>query len=513
MKQEIIAKPAASAAKSVSVGQALSARVGHYRWVICGLLFFATTINYVDRQVLGILSKDLQVALGWNELQYGNIVAAFNAAYALGLLAAGRLMDRFGTKIGYSLALIIWSLAAMGHALARGAFGFGMARAALGLGESGNFPAAIKTVAEWFPKKERALATGIFNSGSNVGAVVAPLAVPYIATHFGWQWAFIATGAIGLVWLALWIPLYSRPELHPSVSKSELAYIQSDPPDPPTAKIPWVQLIPYRQTSAFAIGKALTDPIWWFYLYWVPPFLRQNHGLDLTTIGPPLIAIYVIADIGSIGGGWLSSSLLKRGWTINQARKTAMLVCALLVTPIFFVSGVKSLWLAVGLVGLAAAAHQGWSANIFTLASDMFPRRAVGSVVGIGGMAGAFFGSTMAVIVGYILQVTGGNYRIPFLIGGSAYLVALLIIHLLVPKIEPIEVEHVAARPFSVGTIVGFGFMGIIFGSFAGWCIGILTRVSGSQLLEYMAAGALAGLIVGVISGLIITSSAAKVRT
>ena len=488
--------------------ESLGGRVGRYRWVICGLLFFATTINYVDRQVLGILSKDLQSALGWNELQYGNIVAAFNAAYALGLLGAGRLMDRFGTKVGYSLALTVWSLAAMSHALARSAFGFGVARAALGVGEAGNFPAAIKTVAEWFPKKERALATGIFNSGSNVGAIVAPLAVPYIATHYGWQWAFIITGAIGLVWLALWIPLYARPELHPRVKKEELAHIQSDPPDSEAAKIPWLQLIPYRQTSAFAIGKALTDPIWWFYLYWVPPFLRQNHGLDLTTIGPPLIAIYVIADIGSIGGGWLSSSLIKRGWTINRARKTAMLICALLVTPIVFVSGVKSLWVAVGLVGLAAAAHQGWSANIFTLASDMFPRRAVGSVVGIGGMAGAFTGATMAVIVGYILQVTGGNYRIPFIIGGTAYLTALLIIHLLVPRIEPIgDVEHVPARPLSIGTIVGFGFMGIIFGSFAGWCTGILSRVSGPHLLEYMAAGALAGSIIGVISGLLITSA------
>jgi MFS transporter, ACS family, hexuronate transporter len=502
------------AGAAVAAGAAINSRIGRYRWVICGLLFFATTINYVDRQVLGILSKDLQQALGWNELQYGNIVASFNAAYALGLLVAGRLMDRFGTKIGYSVALTVWSLAAMGHALARSAFGFGVARAALGLGEAGNFPAAIKTVAEWFPKKERALATGIFNSGSNVGAIVAPLAVPYIAVHYGWEWAFIVTGGIGLLWLAFWIPMYGRPESHPRVTKEELAYIQSDPPDLPAAKIPWVQLIPYRQTSAFAIGKAMTDPIWWFYLYWVPPFLRQNHGLDLTTIGPPLIAIYVIADIGSIGGGWLSSSLIKRGWTINRARKTAMLICALLVTPIVFVSGVKSLWLAVGLVGLAAAAHQGWSANIFTLASDMFPRRAVGSVVGIGGMAGAFFGSTMAVIVGFILQVTGGNYRIPFIIGGTAYLTALLIIHLLVPKIESIgDVEHVAAKPFSLGTIVGFGFMGIIFGSFAGWCTGIFSRVSGPHLLEYMAVGALAGSIIGVISGLIITSSAAKVRT
>ncbi|MCU1266955.1 MAG: hypothetical protein JWM21_3273 [Acidobacteria bacterium] len=507
---EVASQSSASSAVGAAVATAAAApggRVGHYRWVICALLFFATTINYVDRQVLGLLSKDLQAAFNWSELDYGNIVAAFNAAYALGLLGAGRLMDRFGTRIGYSLSLTVWSLAAMGHSLATSAFGFGVARAALGVGEAGNFPAAIKTVAEWFPKKERALATGIFNGGSNVGAITAPLVVPWIAHNWGWQWAFILTGAIGLLWLAFWIPLYGKPESHSRVTKAELAHIQSDPPDAPVARTPWLKLIPYRQTSAFAIGKSLTDPIWWFYLYWVPPFLRQNHGLDLTTIGPPLIAIYIIADVGSIGGGWLSSSMIKRGWTVNRARKTAMLICALLVTPIVFVSNVKSLWLAVALIGLAAAAHQGWSANIFTLASDMFPRRAVGSVVGIGGMAGAFFGSTMAVIVGYILQVTGGNYRIPFYIAGAAYLTALLIIHLLVPRIESVEDSvREDAGPFSVGTIVGFGFMGIIFGSFAGWCTGLLSQVSGQHLLEYMAAGALIGAVAGIVCGMAITA-------
>ena len=511
---EIAEESSGSSAVGAAVAagaETLGTRMGHYRWVICGLLFFATTINYVDRQVLGILSKDLQGFFHWSELDYGNIVAAFNAAYALGLLFAGRLMDRFGTRVGYSLALTIWSLAAMAHALASSALGFGVARAALGVGEAGNFPAAIKTVAEWFPKKERALATGIFNGGSNVGAIVAPLTVPWIALHWGWQWAFILTGAIGLVWLSFWIPLYARPELHSRVGKAELAHIQSDPPDSPGARIPWIQLIPYRQTSAFAIGKALTDPIWWFYLYWIPPFLRQNHGLDLTTIGPPLIAIYVIADVGSIGGGWLSSSLIKRGWTINRARKTAMLLCALCVTPIILVSSVKNLWLVVALIGLAAAAHQGWSANIFTLASDMFPRRAVGSVVGIGGMAGAFTGSTMAVIVGYILQVTGGNYRLPFFMAGGAYLTALLVIHLLVPKIEPVEdVEQVAVGPLSIGSIVGFGFMGVIFGSFAGWCIGLLSRVLGPNLLEYMALGALVGAVLGVVCGTVITNLSSK---
>jgi MFS transporter, ACS family, hexuronate transporter len=495
-----------------ALGAALAAgaaRIGRLRWSICALLFFATTINYVDRQVIGILSKDLQGVFHWTEIDYGNIVAAFNAAYALGLLLAGRLIDRFGTKIGYATALTVWSLAAMGHALAGSAFGFGIARSALGLGEAGNFPAAIKTVAEWFPKKERAFATGIFNAGSNVGAIVAPLTVPWIALHLGWQWAFILTGAIGLLWLAFWLPFYHRPEAHPRLTRAELDHIQSDPPDPVGGKTPWLRLIPRRETSAFAIGKYLTDPIWWFYLYWVPPFLRQNYGLDLTSIGAPLIAIYVIADVGSVGGGWLSSNFIKRGWSVNSARKTAMLICALLVTPIVFASGAKHLWLAVGLIGLAAAAHQGFSANIFTTVSDMFPRRAVGSVVGIGGMAGAFAGSTMAVIVGYVLQVTGGNYRIPFYIAGSAYLIALLIIHLLVPKLEPVEdVDRVAARPFSLGPIVGFGFVGGIFGSFTGWCTGIISRAAGSGLLKYMAIGAVIGVLIGIVSGIAITSVA-----
>src|SRR5207253_5511882 len=328
---------------------------------------------------------------------------------------------------------------------ARSAFGFGVARATLGLGEAGNFPAAIKTVAEWFPKKERALATGIFNAGSNVGAIVAPLTVPWIALHYGWQWAFILTGAIGLLWLAFWIPLYSHPEAHRRLSKPELDHIQSDPPDVVGAKTPWVRLIPHRETSAFAIGKYLTDPIWWFYLYWIPPFLRQNYGLDLTTIGPPLIAIYVIADIGSIGGGWLSSAFIKRGWTINRARKTAMLICAVAVLPIMLMPSVDNLWLAVGLFGLAAAAHQGWSANIYTTASDTFPRHAVGSVVGIGGMAGAMGGVTMAVATGYILDRTGGNVMLILFAFGPAYLVALAVMHLLVPRVRQMDEAELAA--------------------------------------------------------------------
>ena len=494
----------ASARPAVAV-ETTGQRIGRYRWVICGLLFFATTVNYVDRQVLGILAKDLKVAIGWTEVDYGNIVAAFNAAYAFGLLMAGRLMDRIGTRVGYALAIVWWSLAAMAHGLAHTPFGFGVARAALGVGEAGNFPAAIKTVAEWFPKKERAFATGLFNAGSNVGAIVAPLTVPWIAGHLGWRWAFVITGAIGFAWLLFWLPIYRRPQEHPKVSAAELAHIQSDPPDPPAGKIPWVRLIPHRQTSAFAIGKYLTDPVWWFYLYWIPNFFRDKHGLDLTTIGPPLIIIYLIADVGSIGGGWISSRFIKRGWSINRSRKTAMLICALAVTPIIFASNVKNLWVAVGLIGLAAAAHQGWSCNLFTTTSDMFPRRAVGSVVGIGGMAGALGGATMAVATGYILESTGQNYSIVFMIAGTTYLIALAVIHLLAPRLEPVEeVDHMPARLFSGGTLIGFGFVGLIFGSFVGWCVGLISRVPGQVLFEYMMIAGGIGIVVGVITGILL---------
>jgi len=432
----------------------LGAAVGHYRWVICALLFLAATINYIDRQVLGILKPTLQAEFGWSEIDYADIVFAFQLAYAVGLLLAGRIIDRLGAKTGFTVFIVVWSLAAIAHAEAplfggaaaaalaviglhysASVAGFMFARFALGLGEGGNFPAAIKVVAEWFPKRERALSTGIFNSGTNVGAIVTPLVVPWITLTWGWYWAFIATGAIGFFWLVLWQPLYGRPETHPRVKPSELALIRSDPPEP-TVNIPWAQLLRYRQTWAFAIGKFMTDPIWWLYLFWIPDFLNRNHGIDLKTVGPPLVAIYLIADVGSIAGGWLSSSLIKRGWSINAGRKTAMLVCALAVTPIAFAANANSLWLAVALVGLAAAAHQGWSANIFTLTSDTFPRQAVGSVVGIGGMAGAVGGMLIAKLTGYILDASG-SYVPVFLIAASTYLVALLIIHLLLPKLEP----------------------------------------------------------------------------
>ena len=482
-------------------------RIGRYRWVICALLFFATTINYVDRQVIGILAKDLQRIIGWSEIDYGNITAAFSAAYALGLILSGRLMDRFGTKVGYALSITIWSIAGAVTALARTPLQFGLCRALLGLGEAGNFPAAIKSVAEWFPKKERALATGIFNAGTNVGAIVAPLTVPWVFLHLGWQWAFILTGAIGFVWLALWLPLYGKPEQHPKISSGELAYIQCDPTDPP-GKSPWIKLIPHRQASAFAIAKYMTDPVWWFYLFWTPKFLSEKHHLDLTTIPLPLVIIYLIADVGSVGGGWLSSSLIKRGWSINRSRKTTMFICALLVTPVVFVSRIDSLWLAVSLIGLAAAAHQGWSANLFSTASDTFPRRAVGSVIGIGGMAGAIGGVMLQVITGVVLQKTPGDYTVNFIIAGSVYLIAFVIFHLLGPKLEPVDLAA-PIKPMSVGAVVGFGFVGLVFGTFAAWILGLI-NAAGPALIIYLAIGAGIGALIGVVAGIAIGDMLSK---
>lgn len=432
-------RPEAEATSSVMQTTA-GARIGHYRWVICALLFFATTINYIDRQVIGILKPTLQTEIGWSEVEYSWIVFSFQAAYALGLLLAGNLMDRLGTRKGFSIALIFWSVAAMGHALVRSVIGFAVARFLLGLGEAGNFPASIKTVAEWFPKKERALATGIFNAGANVGALVTPILVPVITITWGWEAAFIVTGAVGFIWLIFWLAFYRKPEEHPKLSKAELEYIQSDPSEPQT-KVRWARLLGHRQTWAFALGKFITDPIWWVYLFWLPDFLNKRHGLGLVEFGPPLVAIFLMADVGSIGGGWLSSTLIKRGWSINAGRKTAMLVCAVCVAPIVFASQTSNLWVAVLLIGIAAAAHQGWSANIFTLVSDTFPRQAVGSVVGIGGMAGAVGGMLISRVVGEILQRTGSYVPI-FLIAGLAYLVALLVIHLIVPRLEPAQIER-----------------------------------------------------------------------
>ena len=408
---------------------------GYFRWVICGLLLLGTTKNYMDRWVFSVLKTTLQHDLGWNDIDYGNLVFAFQAAYAVGMLAVGRFIDRMGTRLGYALIVVFWSLASMAHAAGSAFSGFFLARVALGFGEAGVFPASIKAVAEWFPAKERALATGIFNAGTNVGVIVAALFVPWITGQLGWRWAFVIVGSLGFAWLGLWLLVYQKPEDHPRCSKAELQYIRGDTPAP-ARKIKWSRLLPYRQTWAFACGKFLIDPIWWFYLFWVPDFLERQHGLHLGQIGLPVVVIYLISDIGSVAGGWMSSSLIKRGSTVNAARKIAMLICAVAVIPVVFAYRVESTWSAVMLIGVAAACHQGFSANLFTLTSDMFPAQAVGSVVGIGGMAGAIGGMLIAKIVGHVLQWTG-SYKIPFLMAGSAYLLALALIHALVPKLGP----------------------------------------------------------------------------
>ena len=412
-------------------------RTGHYRWYICGLLFFATTINYIDRQVIGVLAPELQRSIGWNEIQYGWIITSFQMAYGIGFIFAGRFIDRVGTRIGFAVMFSIWSLAAIGHSFVATVAGFGLARFMLGIGESGNFQAAVKSVAEWFPRKERALATGIFNAGSNMGAIIAPLIVPWITLRFGWRWAFIATGMLGVPWLVAWIRTYRSPRQHPKLSAPELAYILSGPQEV-SRRVPWSRLVGYRQTWAIAMARFLTDPIWWFFLFWLPKFLNTRYGLSLGELGPPLVAIYVMSDVGSICGGWLSSRLIKRGMSTNGARKIAMLICALAVVPIVFAANVSGLWMAVVLIGFATAGHQGWSANVYTLASDMFPREAVASVVGMGGFGGAIGGMIVATFTGFLLESTG-SYTPVFLLAGSAYLIALAAIHVLSPKLKPVD--------------------------------------------------------------------------
>jgi MFS transporter, ACS family, hexuronate transporter len=414
-------------------------KIGRYRWTICALLFFATTISYVDRQVIGILGPSLQKDLGWDEQTFANVVSWLTIGYALGFLFAGRIMDRVGTRKGFAGAIVLWSVSAMAHALARGAASFSAARFALGVGESGNFPAAIKTVAEWFPTRERAFATGIFNAGSNVGAILTPIMVPWIALTWGWRAAFIATGALGFLWLAAWLIVYRPPEEHPKIGAAELAHIRSDPVEP-TFAVSWMQLLKYRQTWAFAIGKFMTDPIWWFYLYWLPKFLDARYGIKLAQVTAPLVAIYLLADVGSVYGGWLSGAFIKRGRSVNAGRKLAMLIAAVIIIPTMFAPAAKNMWVAVAIVGVAAAAHQWWSANIFTLTSDMFPNFAVGSVVGIGGFFGAVGGVLFQRATGWVLQHNGSNYTPVFLACGFAYVTALLIIHLLVPRLERVTI-------------------------------------------------------------------------
>jgi ACS family hexuronate transporter-like MFS transporter len=420
-------------------GTAVTSGFRYFRWVICGLLFFGITKNYMDRQIIGVLKTTLQAEFGWSEIDYSNLVFAFQTAYALGMLLVGRLIDRIGTRLGYALAICIWSVAAIGHAVSTTLTHFLLARATLGFGESGAFPASIKTIAEWFPKKERALATGIFNAGTNVGAIITPLVVPWITYNWGWRWAFVSVGVLSFLWLAAWLFLYRRPEEHPRVTSAELAHIKSDPPES-TESVPWLRLLPHRETWAFALGKFFIDPVWWFYLFWIPDFLQRNHGLKLLQIGLPIMTIYVISDVGSVAGGWFSSGLINRGVNINVARKSAMLVCAACVLPIVFGYYTHSLWAAVLLIGLAAAAHQGFSANLFTITSDMFPSHAVASVTGLGGMAGAVGGMVFAKIIGYVLQQTG-SYLIPFLMAALTYLVAVALIHLLSPRLRPAKLS------------------------------------------------------------------------
>jgi len=410
---------------------------GRYRWVIVGLLFAATAINYVDRQMIGVLKPTLAHELHWTEGDYANIIFWFQAAYAIGYLGFGQIVDRLGARVGYAIAIIIWTIAHVAHGGVRTLTQFAIVRFGLGFGESGNFPAGIKAVTEWFPVKERALAIGIFNAGANIGAIITPLIVPWITLAYGWRMAFIATGLLSIVWLIAWWLVYKRPADQPRLSAEERAYIQQDAEDPVTP-IPWVQLLGKRETWAYALGKFFIDPVWWFYLFWLPGYLGERYHLDLKSFGPPLIVIYVLSDLGSVVGGWLSSSLIRRGYSVNAARKIAMLICAFGVLPIFFAQRINNMWLAVAIIGLATAAHQAFSANLYTLPSDLFPRSAVGSVIGIGGTMGAVGGMIFSKYAGYILDATG-SYAVLFGLAASAYLIALVLIQLLSPKLKRVD--------------------------------------------------------------------------
>lgn len=417
-----------------AVVSAAAARAGNYRWVICGLLFAATAINYVDRQILGVLKPTLQHDLHWDEEQYAAIVTWFQAAYAVGYLGFGALIDRIGARLGFAGAIVIWTIAHVAHAAARTAFGFTVVRVGLGLGESGNFPAGVKAVAEWFPKSERALATSIFNAGSGIGAIITPLIVPWIVLAFGWRAAFVITGTFSLVWLVVWLRTYTQPRQSKHVGAAELAFIESDPPDSEAHQsIPWLRLLRVRETWAYAIAKFLIDPIWWMYLFWLPGFFATRYHLDLKSFGPPVVAVYIMSDIGSVAGGWMSSQLMKMGFSINASRKLTMLVSCFAILPIVFAMYADNLWLAVGIIGIATAAHQSFSANLYTLPSDVFPRSAVASVIGIGGTVGAIGGMLMSQYTGWVLQSLG-TYTPIFVVAAGAYAMALLVVHLLSPR-------------------------------------------------------------------------------
>jgi len=418
----------------------MSVKIGNYRWRIVVLLFFATTINYVDRQVLGILAPQLQAQFGWSEADYGFIIMAFQAAYAIGLISMGTLLDKIGTRLGFIVSVALLSVAGMFHAAFSTVMAFAVARFGLGIGASANFPAAVKTTAEWFPKKERAMATGLFNTGSNLGAILTPLIVPVIALKWGWQWAFISAGVLGFVWLIFWIITYRKPEENKKLSIAERDYILQDEKEPETQKLPWKAIVSYKQTWGICLARFLTDPIWWFFLYWLPKYLHSNYHIDLTKIGLPLVVIYIVSMGGSVFGGWLSSFLIKRGRNLLAARKLTIFFMALLVVPIFFTSFTSNMWLAVLLISMATFAHQGYAANIFTIVSDIYPKNAVGSVTGLSGFAGAIGGVLFSGAVGLILQLTG-SYYVVFAMASLAYLLCWLSLYLLVPDNHKIEIQ------------------------------------------------------------------------
>ena len=412
-------------------------RAGRYRWGIVALLFMATVINYVDRQMIGVLKPTLSKDLGWTETDFANVIFFFQMAYAIGYIGFGRIVDVIGARMGYAVAFVIWQVAHIAHGGAYSVTQFAMARFGLGIGEAGNFPAGIKAVTEWFPAKERAFAIGVFNAGANVGAIITPLAVPVLTVAYGWRMAFVVTGVVSLIWLVAWLVFYRSPGDHRKLSSGERAWIEQDPADP-VQPLPWAKLVTKRETWAYALGKFCIDPIWWFFLFWLPGYLGDRYDLDLLSFGPPLVAIYLLSDLGSVAGGWLSSRLIARGRTVNFARKATMFVCAVAVLPVLFAQSIDNLWVAVLVIGIATAAHQAFSANLYTLPSDLFPRAAVGSVVGIGGTVGAIGGMLMAKYAGYVLDGIG-SYAPLFFVAGSAYFVALLLVHVLSPRLARVE--------------------------------------------------------------------------
>jgi MFS transporter, ACS family, hexuronate transporter len=418
---------------NVSGGPATARPATNYRWIICALLFIITTVNYMDRNILGVLKPTIQNDLHFSETDFGNIIFFFSIAYAIGYAGMGWLTDKIGIRLGLAAAAILWCLAATAHGMVASVTGFIIARIVLGLGEGGNFPTCIKTIATWFPVRDRAFATGIFNSGSNIGAMIAPLIGALVVALSGWQAAFYVTGLIGLVWVVFWLINYRSPAEHPNVSPSELAYIDQDP-EVAVQKVPWVELLTYRGTWVYIAGGVLTNPAWWFYNNWVPSFLNSKFHVSLFAVGLPLVLIYLLTDVGSIAGGWISSKLIKRGTEVFAARKLTLLICAACTVPVFLAPQLDSMWIAVLLIGVAMAAHQGFSANLFTLVSDTMPRGAVGSAVGLAGGISSIAGAFSAAVIGRVLDATGGNYTVVFFACASVYLLATAIIHWILPR-------------------------------------------------------------------------------